>query len=56
MTFPVLPIRTIHGESPTFQGFGDFSQNESTERDQGDGAVEEEVLKSAVATFVLGPC
>ncbi len=56
MTFPVLPIRTIHGESPTFQGFGDFPQNESTERDQGDGAVEEEILKSAVATFVLGPC
>ena len=54
--FPVFPIRAIHGERPAFRGLGDFSQDEFTEGDQRDRAVEEKILESAVATFVLGTC
>ncbi len=54
--FPVFPIRAIHGEGPAFRGLGDFSQDESTEGDQRDRGVEEKILESAVATFVLGTC
>ncbi len=56
VAFPVFPIGAIHGESPAFWGPGDFSQDESTEGDQRDRGVEEEVLESAVTTFVFGTC
>ena len=53
MTFPVLPIRAIHGKNPATGGLRDFRKNEASNREVGQGAQEEEILEPSVATFIF---